>query len=106
MQARDTCGSHIVEDTPAAAVGNICTSGIPRDSGKEQQWDGNGVAELVESLTPLGFFREVCEEQNEILGRASKLLHISICTTGCSKPSGKKKSEGRLTEAAGQVEHC
>lgn len=85
-----TCGSHTKEDTPAAAVGTW-PSGIPRDSGKEQ--DENGVAELVEPVTPPSCFRGACEEQDEILGKVSKMLavqlHISICTIGCSKPSGK-----------------
>lgn len=69
---------------------HICTNGIPRNSGKQQQWDGNGVAELLEPVTPPSCFREA---QDGILGKGSKLLavqlHISIRTTGCSKPSGK-----------------
>lgn len=79
-----------VDPTPKRTLLQLLL-GIPRDSGKEQ--DENGVAELVEPVTPPGCFRGACEEQDEILGKGSKLLavqlHISICTTGCSKPSGK-----------------
>lgn len=64
-------------------------------------WEGNGVAELVEPGTPPSCSREACEEQDEILGKGSKFLavqlHISICTTGCSKPSGKNpKIQGQI----------
>lgn len=55
--------------------------------------DGNDVAVLVEPVRPHGGFREDSEEQDEMLGKGSRFLaiqlHISICTTGCSKPSGK-----------------
>lgn len=51
------------------------------------------MAELVEAVRPPACFREACEEQDEILGQGSKFLRVQLyiimCTTGCSKPSGK-----------------